>query len=159
MADNLIRKYKKKLKEIEQLKSKNNLNEAQKEKMMKELEYREELKKLEEDKPKPRKENKSDMDILEEYSYENNKGLWSDYEVNQELKKEKEKRETEILNKKVQIKLQTYLKSFDLFILPSYEDGFAVAVTEAISSNVPVIVSSAVGAVDLFSQKTHSVFV
>lgn len=54
--------------------------------------------------------------------------------------------------------LQTYLKYFDLFILPSYEDGFAVAVTEAISSNVPVIVSSAVGAVDLFSQKTHSVF-
>ena len=59
---------------------------------------------------KPIKENKSDMDLLEEYSYENNKDLWSDYEVNEELKKEKEKRETEILNKKVQIKLQTYLK-------------------------------------------------
>ena len=120
MSDNLIRKYKKKLKEIEQLKSKNNLNEEQKEKMMKEQEYREELKKLEGEKtktikpkpikPKPIKENKSDMDLLEEYSYENNKDLWSDYEVNEELKKEKEKRETEILNKKVQIKLQTYLK-------------------------------------------------
>lgn len=54
--------------------------------------------------------------------------------------------------------LMKLLPSYDLFVLASYEDGFAVAVTEAISCGLPVIVSSAVGALDLFEIKECSVF-
>jgi|GEM_PF-2583472 len=55
-------------------------------------------------------------------------------------------------------KLQKKLREFDVFVMPSYEDGFAVAVTEALSVGLPVIVSSAVGAADLLKYKTSSVF-
>jgi len=55
--------------------------------------------------------------------------------------------------------LLSYLEEFDLFVLPSYEDGFAVAVTEAMSAELPVIISDAVGAADLLVDKKHSVFV
>lgn len=54
--------------------------------------------------------------------------------------------------------LQKTLSNYDLFVLPSYEDGFAVAVTEAISAGLPVIVSTAVGAADILSNKSSSVF-
>lgn len=50
------------------------------------------------------------------------------------------------------------LQQADLFVLPSYEDGFAVVVAEAISVGLPVIISSATGAADLLVGKSDSIF-
>lgn len=45
-----------------------------------------------------------------------------------------------------------FLSQFDLFILPSIEDGFSIAVSEALSAGLPVITTYTTGASDLIQE-------
>jgi glycosyltransferase involved in cell wall biosynthesis len=47
--------------------------------------------------------------------------------------------------------LKQQLREFDVFVLPSIEDGFAIAVTEALEKGVPVVVSKFAGASEIVS--------
>ena len=49
------------------------------------------------------------------------------------------------------IKLAEHLRSADIFILPSLEDGFAMVVSEALSCGLPVITTPHTGASDLIT--------
>lgn len=46
-------------------------------------------------------------------------------------------------------KMREFMGTFDLFILPSIEDGFSVVVTEALSVGLPVITTTSNGASDI----------
>lgn len=55
-------------------------------------------------------------------------------------------------------RMREFMSEYDLFVLPSFEDGFAVVVGEAISAGLPVLVSDTTGSKDLFSQGDVAVF-
>jgi len=46
-------------------------------------------------------------------------------------------------------KMREFMGTFDLFVLPSIEDGFSVVVTEALSVGVPIITTNSNGAADI----------
>ena len=48
--------------------------------------------------------------------------------------------------------MSEFMSNFDLFVLPSIEDGFAVVISEALSIGLPVITTSTTGAADIVQQ-------
>jgi glycosyltransferase involved in cell wall biosynthesis len=52
-----------------------------------------------------------------------------------------------------------FLKSFDVFVLPSIEDGFSVAVLEAIEAGLPVITTNSNGGADAVEDASAGVVI
>jgi len=48
-------------------------------------------------------------------------------------------------------KMTQLYRDADIFVLPSIEEGFGMAVTEAMAAGLPVVVSDAVGAADILT--------
>jgi glycosyltransferase involved in cell wall biosynthesis len=56
-------------------------------------------------------------------------------------------------------KMVEFLKSFDVFVLPSIEDGFSVAVLEAIEAGLPVITTNSNGGADAVEDASAGVVI
>lgn len=55
--------------------------------------------------------------------------------------------------------MTAFMAGFDLFVLPSLEDGFSVVVTEALAAGLPVITTSNNGAADIIEDGYNGVVV
>ena len=55
-------------------------------------------------------------------------------------------------------KIDDFYKKIDVLVVPSVSDGFAQVVIEALSRNIPVICSDAVGSSEYINEKFGNVF-
>lgn len=55
--------------------------------------------------------------------------------------------------------MPTFMAKFDIFVLPSLEDGFGVVVTEALSAGLPVITTNNSGAADIIEDGYNGVII
>ncbi|PAC30620.1 glycosyltransferase family 4 protein [Flectobacillus sp. BAB-3569] len=53
----------------------------------------------------------------------------------------------------------SFMKRYDLFIMPSLEDGFGVVISEALSSHLPVIVTQSCGGADLIQNGINGLII
>jgi glycosyltransferase involved in cell wall biosynthesis len=55
--------------------------------------------------------------------------------------------------------MQKFMAGFDIFVIPSLEDGFGVVVSEALAAGLPVVATTNVGAADIIKDGVNGVIV